>query len=317
MLLWRCDGQPHLLWCSSFWIYGLFLQSEGPYSHSSSNTLSSTASSGGHSDDKWYDLGSGGIGDQPDSEPNGLGGGGYLQGASADSGIDATSYGPTHGSSSSLLAVGAAGARERAPSPWHSPTEGSRRVLERSPPAAESPVSPADGPATTRSPPTHLLVRDGSSYSLTDMASYSRYAFCHGIFFLSNNLANTRNSHEFWMQFFDILYQMFVLVIFWQIWCYKVCVRFIFWDGLDMFSLIWLFLSTRHSVSPAVLSSSHSSPREESSSATSPSSSSSQSSVSPGPKSFYPRQGATSKYLIGWRKPGSTINSVDFGDTRK
>uniref|UniRef100_A0A8C1P196 Signal-induced proliferation-associated 1 like 1 n=1 Tax=Cyprinus carpio TaxID=7962 RepID=A0A8C1P196_CYPCA len=225
-----------------------FLQSEGPYSHSSSNTLSSTTSSGGHSDDKWYDLGSGGIADQPDSEPNGLGGG-YLQGASADSGIDATSYGPTHGSSSSLLAVGATGARERAPSPWHSPTEGGRRVLERSPPAAESPVSPADVPPTTRSPPTHLLVRDGSSYSLSDMASYS---------------------------------------------------------------------STRHSVSPAVLSSSHSSPREESSSATSPSSSSSsQSSVSPGPKSFYPRQGATSKYLIGWRKPGSTINSVDFGDTRK
>ncbi|XP_077076505.1 signal-induced proliferation-associated 1-like protein 1 isoform X2 [Siphateles boraxobius] len=225
-------------------------QSEGPYSHSSSNTLSSTTSSGGHSDDKWYDLGSGGAGEQPDSEPNGLGGGGYLQGASADSGIDATSYGATHGSSSSLLAVGAAGARERAPSPWHSPTEGGRRVLERSPPVAESPVSPADPPPTTRSPPTHLLVRDGSSYSLSDMASHS---------------------------------------------------------------------STRHSVSPAVLSSSHSSPREESSSATSPSSSSSssQSSVSPGPKSFYPRQGATSKYLIGWRKPGSTINSVDFGDTRK
>lgn len=59
----------------------------------------------------------------------------------------------------------------------------------------------------------------------------------------------------------------------------------------------------------------HSTPREEcSSSATSPSS---QSSASPGPKSFYPRQGAQSKYLIGWRKPGSTINSVDFGDTRK
>ncbi|XP_051951812.1 signal-induced proliferation-associated 1-like protein 1 isoform X3 [Xyrauchen texanus] len=224
-------------------------QSEGPYSHSSSNTLSSTTSSGGHSDDKWYDLGSGGLGDQPDLEPNGLGGGGYLQGASADSGIDATSYAPPHGSSTSLLAVGAPVPRERAPSPWHSPTEGGRRVLERSSPVAESPVSPADGPPTTRSPPTHLLVRDGSSYSLSDMASYS---------------------------------------------------------------------STRHTVSPAVLSSCHSSPREESSSATSPSSSSSsQSSVSPGPKSFYPRQGATSKYLIGWRKPGSTINSVDFGDTRK
>lgn len=90
---------------------------------------------------------------------------------------------------------------------------------------------------------------------------------------------------------------------------------FVSWNSLDMF--FWPSFSTRHSVSPAVMSSSHSSPREESSSATSPSSSSSQSSVSPGPKSFYPRQGATSKYLIGWRKPGSTINSVDFGDTRK
>ncbi|XP_066532537.1 signal-induced proliferation-associated 1-like protein 1 isoform X4 [Hoplias malabaricus] len=217
-------------------------QSEGP--HSSSNTLSSTASSGGHSDEKWYDLGGGGTGDG-DSEPNGLGGGGYLQGASADSGIDATSYGPPHGSSSSLLAVGAPSSRDRSSSPWHGPSESSRRVLERSPPAAESPVSPAEVPVT-RSPPTHLLVRDGSTYSLSDMASHS---------------------------------------------------------------------SSRHSVSPAVLSSSHSSPRDESPSATSPSSS--QSSVSPCPKSFYPRQGATSKYLIGWRKPGSTINSVDFGDTRK
>ncbi|KAK1894371.1 Signal-induced proliferation-associated 1-like protein 1 [Dissostichus eleginoides] len=27
--------------------------------------------------------------------------------------------------------------------------------------------------------------------------------------------------------------------------------------------------------------------------------------------------GATSKYLIGWRKPGGTVNSVDFGNTRK
>ncbi|XP_053469686.1 signal-induced proliferation-associated 1-like protein 1 isoform X1 [Ictalurus furcatus] len=221
-------------------------QSEGPYSHSSSNTLSSTASSGAHSDDKWYDLGAGGPGDVGESEPNGLGGGGYLQGSSADSGIDATSYAPHHGSAGSLLTVGTSAPRERVASPWHGPSEGGRRVLERSPPAAESPVAPAEAP-TTRSPPTHLLMRDSSSYSLSDMASHS---------------------------------------------------------------------SSRHSGSPGVLSSSHNSPRDESPSTTSPSSSS-QSSVSPGPKSFYPRQGATSKYLIGWRKPGSTINSVDFGDTRK
>uniref|UniRef100_I3JEJ5 Signal-induced proliferation-associated 1 like 1 n=1 Tax=Oreochromis niloticus TaxID=8128 RepID=I3JEJ5_ORENI len=228
-------------------------QSDGPYSgHSSSNTLSSTTSSGGHSDsDKWYDMGTGGgsSGDQGDSEPNGLGGGGYLQGASADSGIDSGSFGASHhahphshhGSTTSLLAPsGGRDSRERSASPWHSPTEGGRRVLERSPAAAESPGPPGERSmdGTGRSPPTHLLVRDSSTYSLSDTGSHS---------------------------------------------------------------------SARHS--------GHSSPREESSSsATSPSS---QSSVSPGPKSFYPRQGAQSKYLIGWRKPGSTINSVDFGDTRK
>ncbi|XP_061610308.1 signal-induced proliferation-associated 1-like protein 1 isoform X1 [Phyllopteryx taeniolatus] len=220
-------------------------QSDGPYSgHSSSNTLSSTASSGGHSDsDKWYEMGAGGgsSGDQGEPEPNGLGGGGYLQGASADSGIDTSSYGASHhnhphshhGSATSLLAPsGSRESRER--SPWHSPTEGGRRILERSPAASESPVPPVERSldSTGRTPPTHLLVRDSSTFGLSDGGSHSR----------------------------------------------------------------------------------HSSPREESSSTTSPSS---QSSVSPGPKSFYPRQGAQSKYLIGWRKPGSTINSVDFGDTRK
>ncbi|KAL2082770.1 hypothetical protein ACEWY4_022588 [Coilia grayii] len=248
-------------------------QSEGVYSgHSSSNTLSSTASSGGLSDDKWYELGtsvSGGLGgasEQADPEPNGLGGGSYLQGVSADSGIDASSYGGGgggggglghHSSSSSLLAVGGPGMRERerASSPWHTGgpcTDGARRMLERSPPAAES-STPPGGPPTdvpARSPPTHLLVRDGSSYSLSDAASHSSA------------------------------------------------------------------LSSRHSGSPGLLGSSHSSPQEPSSAATSPCSSLG-ASVSPGPKSFYPRQGATSKYLIGWRKPGSTINSVDFGDTRK
>ncbi|XP_056150098.1 signal-induced proliferation-associated 1-like protein 1 [Lampris incognitus] len=226
-------------------------QSDGPYSgHSSSNTLSSTASSGGHSDsEKWYEQGAGGgsSGDQADTEPNGLGGGGYLQGASADSGIDTSSYGVPHhahphshhGSSTSLLAPsGGREGRERAASPWHSPTEGGRRMLERSPAAAESPGLPGERSldGTGRTPPTHLLVRDSSTYSLSDGGSHSRH-------------------------------------------------------------------------------SGHSSPREESSSSTT--SPSSQTSVSPGPKTFYPRQGAQSKYLIGWRKPGSTINSVDFGDTRK
>lgn len=57
------------------------------------------------------------------------------------------------------------------------------------------------------------------------------------------------------------------------------------------------------------------SPQDEAAAAgTSPTSQTCQSPVS---KSFYPRQGATSKYLIGWRKPGGTVNSVDFGSTRK
>uniref|UniRef100_A0A8C7XSM5 Signal induced proliferation associated 1 like 1 n=1 Tax=Oryzias sinensis TaxID=183150 RepID=A0A8C7XSM5_9TELE len=38
---------------------------------------------------------------------------------------------------------------------------------------------------------------------------------------------------------------------------------------------------------------------------------------SPGTKSFYPRQGATSKYLIGWKKPGGSVNSIEFASTRK
>ncbi|XP_068436315.1 signal-induced proliferation-associated 1-like protein 1 isoform X2 [Clinocottus analis] len=62
-------------------------------------------------------------------------------------------------------------------------------------------------------------------------------------------------------------------------------------------------LSSGHSGSPMDQG------QDEAAAATSP--------TSPGSKSFYPRQGATSKYLIGWRKPGGTVNSVDFGSTRK
>ncbi|KAG9259465.1 signal-induced proliferation-associated 1-like protein 1 [Astyanax mexicanus] len=67
-------------------------------------------------------------------------------------------------------------------------------------------------------------------------------------------------------------------------------------------------LSSAHSGSP--LSSTQEESAPSASSPTHPS-------LSPGPKSFYPRQGATSKYLIGWKKPGSTINSVDFGNSCK
>ncbi|XP_027314115.1 signal-induced proliferation-associated 1-like protein 1 isoform X3 [Anas acuta] len=79
-------------------------------------------------------------------------------------------------------------------------------------------------------------------------------------------------------------------------------------------------MSSRHSASPVVFTSARSSPKEELHPATSPQlapSFSSSSSSSSGPRTFYPRQGATSKYLIGWKKPEGTINSVGFMDTRK
>ena len=49
-------------------------------------------------------------------------------------------------------------------------------MLERSPAAAESPGPPAERSqeGTGRSPPTHLLVRDSSTYSLSEAGSHSR-----------------------------------------------------------------------------------------------------------------------------------------------
>ncbi|XP_010148477.1 PREDICTED: signal-induced proliferation-associated 1-like protein 1 [Eurypyga helias] len=78
-------------------------------------------------------------------------------------------------------------------------------------------------------------------------------------------------------------------------------------------------MSSRHSASPVVFTSARSSPKEELHPATSPqlAPSFSSSSSSSGPRTFYPRQGATSKYLIGWKKPEGTINSVGFMDSRK
>ncbi|XP_059810463.1 signal-induced proliferation-associated 1-like protein 1 isoform X4 [Hypanus sabinus] len=76
-------------------------------------------------------------------------------------------------------------------------------------------------------------------------------------------------------------------------------------------------LSSRHSISPVVFTHSRSSPHDETQPTPSPQASH-HSSSSSGPRTFYPRQGATSKYLIGWKKPeGTTINSVGFVDSRK
>ncbi|KAG7237280.1 hypothetical protein INR49_032613 [Caranx melampygus] len=213
---------------------------DAPYSssQSSSNTLSSNASSSAHSDEKWYEVGSR-SGVRSDLELNG-----YLQGASTDSGIDATSFTATQSSTAS--SIGAFRGKDKIP--WQDDPAGSQRASDASPPTPDSLVATGGGEAPAKSPSAFPLVPDSGSYSLSDAASHSST------------------------------------------------------------------LSSGHSGSPMGQGISAMSPQDEGAAATSPTSHNSQ---SPGTKSFYPRQGATSKYLIGWRKPGGTVNSVDFGSTRK
>ncbi|XP_072284885.1 signal-induced proliferation-associated 1-like protein 1 isoform X1 [Pyxicephalus adspersus] len=228
-------------------------QTDSHYSsHSSTNTLSSNASSA-HSEEKWYD-----SGERIDSESYS-----YMQGTSADSGIDTTSYSNNH-VNSTLPGASATSPRSGPPKEkvaplWHSVSDVgliSDRTCDRDSHALdgkrESPVTMENH---TKVPiGTKPLTRENSSYSLSDAASHTST------------------------------------------------------------------MSSRHSASPVVFTSARSSPKEESHSATSPQlapSFSSSSSSPSGPRTFYPRQGATSKYLIGWKKPEGTINSVGFMDSRK
>ncbi|XP_050020441.1 signal-induced proliferation-associated 1-like protein 1 isoform X3 [Alexandromys fortis] len=221
-------------------------------SHSSSNTLSSNASSA-HSDEKWYD------GDRTESELNSYN---YLQGTSADSGIDTTSYGLSHGSTASLGAATSSPrsgpGKEKVAPLWHSSSE----VL-----------SLADRTLDTEG---HGMDRKAESSLSLDIHSKSQ----------GGSSPLTRENSTFSIN-----------------------------DAASHTST----MSSRHSASPVVFSSARSSPKEElhptTSSQLAPSFSSSSSSS--GPRTFYPRQGATSKYLIGWKKPEGTINSVGFMDTRK
>ncbi|XP_045065070.1 signal-induced proliferation-associated 1-like protein 1 isoform X3 [Coregonus clupeaformis] len=116
-------------------------------SQSGSNTLSSNASSSAHSDEKWYEIGSSRTGVRPDSELNG-----YLQGASTDSGIDATSYGAT----------GSGGSRAK-----------ERRAPETSPSAPDSPGHPGSSLYPAQSPLVFPPAPDSGSYTLSDAASHS------------------------------------------------------------------------------------------------------------------------------------------------
>uniref|UniRef100_A0A8C4EC40 Signal-induced proliferation-associated 1-like protein 1 n=1 Tax=Dicentrarchus labrax TaxID=13489 RepID=A0A8C4EC40_DICLA len=211
---------------------------DAPYSssQSSSNTLSSNASSSAHSDEKWYEVGSR-SGVRSDLELNG-----YLQGASTDSGIDATSFTATQSSTAS--STGAFRAKDKIS--WQEDPGGSQRATDTPPPTSDSLVTIGGSEIPAKSPSAFPLVPDNGSYNLSDAASHS---------------------------------------------------------------------SSGHSGSPMGQGCSPVSPQDEAAAeATSPTS---QNCQSPGSKSFYPRQGATSKYLIGWRKPGGTVNSVDFGSTRK
>ncbi|CAJ1073753.1 signal-induced proliferation-associated 1-like protein 1 isoform X1 [Xyrichtys novacula] len=138
---------------------------DGPYSssQSSSNTLSSNASSSAHSDEKWYEVGSR-SGVRSDLELNG-----YLQGASTDSGIDATSFTATQSSTAS--STGAFRAKDKVP--WQEDSAGSQRTTDTPPPAADALVAVTGSEIPAKSPTAFPLVPDGGSYSLSDAASHS------------------------------------------------------------------------------------------------------------------------------------------------
>ncbi|XP_068194222.1 signal-induced proliferation-associated 1-like protein 1 isoform X1 [Antennarius striatus] len=211
---------------------------DAPYSsgQSSSNTLSSNASSSTHSDEKWYEVGLR-SGVRSDLELNG-----YLQGTSADSGIDTTSFTATQSSTASSSDA----FRAKDKIPWQDDHVGGQRAADTPPPTSDDLVATGGSEVPVKSPSAFPLTPDGGSYNLSD-ASHS----------------STQSSGH---------------------------------SGISM--------GCRTA-----------SPQEEgAAAATSPTSQNCQSPVS---KSFYPRHGATSKYLIGWRKPINSVNSVDFGSTRK
>ncbi|KAL0602085.1 Signal-induced proliferation-associated 1-like protein 1 [Plecturocebus cupreus] len=154
--------------------YTWLLFSDSHYSsHSSSNTLSSNASSA-HSDEKWYD------GDRTESELNSYN---YLQGTSADSGIDTTSYGPSHGSTASLGAATSSPrsgpGKEKVPPLWHSSSEVismADRTLETESHGldrkTESSLSlDIHSKSQAGSSP---LTRENSTFSINDAASHTR-----------------------------------------------------------------------------------------------------------------------------------------------
>ncbi|XP_013921810.1 PREDICTED: signal-induced proliferation-associated 1-like protein 1 isoform X2 [Thamnophis sirtalis] len=143
-------------------------------SHSSSNTLSSNASSV-HSDEKWYD-----SGDRTESELNSYN---YLQGTSADSGIDTTSYGPSHSNSASLgnsaTSPRSGLIKEKVASLWHSSSEVvsiADRTLEKDSHMMDRKTesSLSLDIHNKSQPSSNPLTRENSAFSLSDAGSHAR-----------------------------------------------------------------------------------------------------------------------------------------------
>ncbi|XP_077118247.1 signal-induced proliferation-associated 1-like protein 1 isoform X9 [Ranitomeya variabilis] len=150
-------------------------QTDSHYSsHSSTNTLSSNASSA-HSEEKWYD-----SGERLESELSSYT---YIQGTSADSGIDTTSYGANHVSSAipgaSSTSPRSGPPKEKVAPLWHSVSDVgliTDRTCDRDSHGLdgkrESPVSLENH--TKVAIGSKPLTRENSAYSLSDAASHTR-----------------------------------------------------------------------------------------------------------------------------------------------
>ncbi|XP_073408819.1 signal-induced proliferation-associated 1-like protein 1 isoform X6 [Dendrobates tinctorius] len=151
-------------------------QTDSHYSsHSSTNTLSSNASSA-HSEEKWYD-----SGERLESELSSYT---YIQGTSADSGIDTASYGANHVSSAipgaSSTSPRSGPPKEKVAPLWHSVSDVgliTDRTCDRDSHALdgkrESPVTLENH---TKVPiGSKPLTRENSAYSLSDAASHTRH----------------------------------------------------------------------------------------------------------------------------------------------
>ncbi|XP_069587555.1 signal-induced proliferation-associated 1-like protein 1 isoform X9 [Ranitomeya imitator] len=150
-------------------------QTDSHYSsHSSTNTLSSNASSA-HSEETWYD-----SGERLESELSSYT---YIQGTSADSGIDTTLYGANHVSSAipgaSSTSPRSGPPKEKVAPLWHSVSDVgliTDRTCDRDSHALdgkrESPVSLENH--TKVAIGSKPLTRENSAYSLSDAASHTR-----------------------------------------------------------------------------------------------------------------------------------------------